>query len=353
MAKQKWSPREYRDGDEEQIRELQRICFSLSSANNSQWWKWQFINSPDGTARIWLAEAKQKVVGHYAILPLRMKIENETKMGSFSLDTMTHPDYQHQGIFVTLANRTYDDASNNDIIITYGTPNDQSYPGFIRKLQWFDICTVPLLVKVIAWGNILKGRLGIPTFIGNILGYIYDNMTSHGSLSQNVNIETEQILSFDERIDEFWLNASNMKSIMVVKDRKYLNWRYVDKPGHNYKIFIAKRRGEIVGYIVLTQERDDLAGWLIVDLLTLPNEDTAAQVLITRAIGYSKEKGAAKISCWMLQGAVYYRTLKKMGFIGRRSLLRLCARINVPRLSEEFVANPNNWYFVRGDNDSE
>lgn len=348
--KQQWCVRQYQQGDEKQILELRGI--TSGSSPSSQYWKWQFMDSPAGIARIWLAEADQKIVGQYAILPLRMKLKNEIIMGSLSLDTMTHPNYRHQGIFTTLANRTYEDASTNDIRITYGIPNNQSYPGFIKNLQWFNICTVPRLVKVIDWGKLLKRRFKIPASVGSLLGYAFEIGIKRTLPSQKAHIETKQISSFDHCIDEFWLKASILKSLMVVKDMKYLNWRYVNKPGHDYKIFIAERQEEILGYIVLKLRRDDLIHGFIVDLLALPNGDTFAQALIIRAIKYFREEGAIIVSCWMLESTPYYRTLRKAGFMRRPSGIRLCARINSSRLSKEFVADPNNWYFVRGDEDT-
>jgi len=236
------------------------------------------------------------------------------------------------------------------IIISYGTPNDQAHLGFAKRLQSLDICEVPLLVKVIAWGNVLKRRFGIPTFIGNLLGYAWERMTNRTSPSKNTDVEVEQISSFDERIDKFWLKASKIKNIMVIKDMKYLNWRYVAKPGNEYKIFVAKRQDEIAGYIVFKLERSVLNRGFIVDLLTLPDEDTVTEVLTARAVGYLKEEGAAMISCWMLQDTPYYRTLRKLGFI-RRSGPCLIVRIFDRNISKEFVKNPSNWYYVMGDDD--
>jgi GNAT superfamily N-acetyltransferase len=349
-TKLKWSTREYQEGDEEQILELRGIA--LSGSKDRQWWKWCYLDGPAGPAISWLAEADKKIVGQYMVLPFRMKIGNETCTGSHSIDTMTHPSYQHKGIFTTLASKTYESAIKNGIGLIYGTPNEQSYPGFIRRLQWFDICEPPLLIKIIDWGNILRRRFKIPTFAGNLLGHAWESIINHSSPGGNAIINVEQILSFDERIDEFWLKASGTKNIMIIKNMKYLNWRYVDKPGSDYKIFIATRQEKIVGYIVLKLEKDIMTRGHIVDLLSLPHEDTVTEDLITKAIGYLQGEGATTVSCLMLPDTSFYRTLRKRGFIRRRSGFRLCARLIDPNLSKEFVANSHNWYYMWGDGDT-
>ena len=70
--------REYQESDEERIRELRGI--SLSGPKDSQWWHWMYRNGPAGPAMAWIAEVGNKIVGHTAGLPVRMKVKNLTCM---------------------------------------------------------------------------------------------------------------------------------------------------------------------------------------------------------------------------------------------------------------------------------
>jgi glycosyltransferase involved in cell wall biosynthesis len=345
-----WSIRQYQDGDETQIRELRAI--TLSGEKTSQWWKWQYLENPDGPAIIILAEAHQKIVGHRAIIPVRMKIGNETCMGSYGLDAMTHPDYQRQGIYVSIGKLIYESLIKNGIGIVYGTPNNNAYPIAIKYLQWFDICNVPVMVKIIDWGIILKKHLGIPRFMGKPLGKAFEFIFKKTRHFKSPDIEVQQITAFDERMDKFWLKASTIKQTMVVRDMIYLNWRYVYKPDKNYKIYIASRMNEIVGYMVVSLDKKvDLSG-IIVDLLLLPGEEPASGLLIGEALKYFKKEKATFVKCLMLRQAPYFKILKKMGFMVFKSAIRLCARINDPNISKEQNKNPSNWYYTYGDGDT-
>jgi hypothetical protein len=208
-----------------------------------------------------------------------------------------------------------------------------------------------LLFKVIDWGIILKSHYRIPVFIGTLLGYIWERVTSRASPPKNTDIKVEEVFSFDERINQFWEKASKLKNIMIVKDMKYLNWRYVAKPGNEYRIFMAKKQQEITGYIVLKLIKSIRSRGIIVDFLTLPGEDTTAKLLITRAIQCFKEDGAATIFCWMLKDTPYYGILKKLGFVRRRGPGMYGGSAN-PNIPKEFVLNPANWYYVMGDGDA-
>jgi hypothetical protein len=263
---------------------------------------------------------------------------------------MVHPDYRRQGIFKTLGMKMLASPKASGRSLSFGTPGKQSHQGFVKWLSALDMCELPLLVKVVDWGTVLKKHYKIPAFAGKLLGYAFERITSQSPSPQDAEIEIEEITSFDERINKFWEKASKLKEIMVVKDMKYLNWRYIDKPGNKYKIFLAKKGEEIIGFIVLKLEKGALPQGYIFDLLTLPSEATVAEILISKAVKYFKEEGAAIISCLMLQQTPYYRILRKLGFI-RRPGPCLCVRIYDRSIPKEFATNPANWYYARGDAD--
>lgn len=344
-----WTMREYQESDEERIRELREIA--LSGSRDSHWWKWMYRNGPAGPAIAWIAEAGNKIVGQNAVSLVRMKIGDQACMGTQGFDIMTHPEYQRQGVLTALRVKTRDNLLKKGVSITYGVAIHQT-DAIYRRIQSVTVVEeIPTLVKVIDLGKVLKSRYGIPVFAGNLLGNAWERITNRTPPAKNADVEVEQVSSFDEGIDKFWRKASNTKNIMVIKDMKYLNWRYVDKPANEYKIFVAKRQDEITGFIVFKCERGVPNRGFIIDLLTLPGEDTVAETLITRAVANLKAEGAAMISCWMLQDAPYYRTLRRLGFLRRRSGLSLGGYVHDRNLSNEFFTNPGNWYFVQGDTD--
>ena len=56
---------------------------------------------------------------------------------------------------------------------------------------------------------------------------------------------------FDERINHLWTRVSNQHNIMVVRNKDYLNWRYIAVPDVDYLVCLAEKAGEILGYIIL------------------------------------------------------------------------------------------------------
>jgi GNAT superfamily N-acetyltransferase len=73
---------------------------------------------------------------YYGVFPLVSEIGGSKVVCAQSGDTMTHHDHRGKGLFVDLAKRTYELAKNNGIKFIFGFPNQNSYPGFVKKLNW-------------------------------------------------------------------------------------------------------------------------------------------------------------------------------------------------------------------------
>lgn len=72
----------------------------------------------------------------YGVFPLNVKIGGKIVSAAQSGNTMTHKNHQGKGLFVRLAKETYALAAEEGIRFVFGFPNANSYPGFVRKLDW-------------------------------------------------------------------------------------------------------------------------------------------------------------------------------------------------------------------------
>lgn len=72
----------------------------------------------------------------YGVFPYMMEYKGKNYLAAQSGDTMTHPLHAGKGLFTTLAKMTYELAKKEGIQFIFGFPNENSYPGFVRKLNW-------------------------------------------------------------------------------------------------------------------------------------------------------------------------------------------------------------------------
>lgn len=76
-----------------------------------------------------------KAAAYYGVIPCIVQLGGQKILAAQSADTMTHPAHQKKGLFLLLAQKTYDLARQKNIRFIFGFPNQNSYKGFV-KLNW-------------------------------------------------------------------------------------------------------------------------------------------------------------------------------------------------------------------------
>jgi hypothetical protein len=117
------------------ISELFNECFGRKL--DRQLWDWAYQNNPSGSAFVSLAISGGKVVGHYTSIP--MPVENSTEKidGYLTMTIMVSAAYRRYRLFQVLGERVFEriNATNKPSAV-FGFPNDNSAPGFRKRLGW-------------------------------------------------------------------------------------------------------------------------------------------------------------------------------------------------------------------------
>jgi len=163
------------------------------------------------------------------------------------------------------------------------------------------------------------------------------------------------VTSFDERFDKLWEEASRQHQLLVARNAKYLNWRYVKKPHSSYVILLVERNGEVEGYIVLLIKIHRRLAWkegFIVDVFAKSNK--AINCLLQSALNHFAKENVDLVTCWMMKNQLPYYYLIKSGFIvdSLSSPILVC-RINSssPEFRELYHRVEREWFFTIGDSD--
>jgi hypothetical protein len=91
---------------------------------------------------------------YYGVYTCEISYKGKIYRSAQSGDTMTHKDHGGKGLFTLLATQTYDYCKEQGFHCVFGFPNENSFPGFIKRLGWshFDNITPYLIrVKCIPW----------------------------------------------------------------------------------------------------------------------------------------------------------------------------------------------------------
>ncbi len=354
----KWSVRAYNQEDEEKLLELWKAVYPKLGYYHqhwAEWWRWKYKDNPAGAGKIWIAEHDGKIVGHYAIIPIVAKLVTDTVTISQSVDTMTHPDYRRQGLFKTLAREVYSQAEGNGIDIVCGFPGANSLPGFIERLDWFNVTAMPLIFKPSNWGNALKLLLKnrLPLKLSSMGGWLLQKLFYRvRKLPVVEGLTVTQVPCFDERINELWDRVSSQHEIAIMRNKKYLNWRYAI-PGVEYTIYIAEKEGGVHGYVVLRcMPREQAKAGIIFDILAESEE--IAQCLVAKAVEHCEQEKVDLIYAGMRANEIYLKALRRNGFMYLPSFIKLLPFIvysTSQHISKEFLKEPKNWLVQIGDSD--
>jgi len=99
-------------------------------------WDWAYLRNPAGPAFVSLCFDGPVLAGHYACIPLSLESSVEKINCMLSMTTMVEKQYQGMGLFTNQAQRVYTYAQQKGVKIVLGFPNQNSAPGFIKRLNW-------------------------------------------------------------------------------------------------------------------------------------------------------------------------------------------------------------------------
>lgn len=207
------------------LSEMFSLCFNREPAEN--YFEWKFLQNPAGKAIGFVAYHETNIAGFYGVIPEHFMVNGEKTIIYQSMDTMTHPNYQRQGLFTRLAKKTYEHLINNDgEVFVIGFPGPLSHSGLI-KVGWKDIV---------------------------LIDYIFLNKTLFKVkklLRKGPKLSFENMQRFDDSFDSYFADK-NYPQGKIVKfiDEKSLNWRLSDNPLSKSEIVKISEGNQIVGFAV-------------------------------------------------------------------------------------------------------
>lgn len=337
MSEIKWVHREFDLGDKVRVLKLREQVFGEPDYDETRW-NWQYLTNPHGKGIIDLAvdkDDKEKLAGHYAVIE-QMFINNgiEVKLAQ-SLDTFTSADYRRQGIFVELANKTYERAQRDGVAAIFGFPNGNSYPGFVKKLE-FD-------------SPFGFGVYKLPLTLGYYLKKIFkkDNFLTNISLVGKRPTQTDCVL-VDKLCDNFDKVFERVEShkLYIKRDEAYFQWRYFKCPDRQYQIYECTD-SEVFGYFVLNVDKS--SGFChLVDLVVKDPAKTSD--MIAHAINKARETKMSCLSVFLNEGNYLGGLLKDSGF--KFTDKSESSRFILRGLSSEGLSTKaSDWYITAGDTD--
>ena len=140
--------RQFENSDSElaQTSELLQRVWPDAQHLNFEYLKWQYVENPVGPAQGFNVWHEDKIVGHYATIPVISEISGAQEKGLLSLNTAVDESFRGKNLFKILASKTYDAALSEGYSFVIGVANQNSTLLFKRQLKFQIVC--PLSVKI-------------------------------------------------------------------------------------------------------------------------------------------------------------------------------------------------------------
>ena len=317
---------------------------------NEDYLKWQYRENPSGKPFLFTSrEVKSnELAGQYLVLPIHFLVNQEKILGTLSLNTLTNPKYQGKGLFTRMAKATYEDCEKNDAMMTIGFPNPNSYPGFVRKLNFDHLSDIPLLIKPLRPINMA-------------LSVLSRKKVKHGgdiavsTLAKN----NFRVLDLHDETDvkkytDFWESVKNKYSVTTDKDSNFMKWRYFNIPTREYKSYVEEKDGEIASIAIVRYEK--VLGFKVAVLMDFMTLDSESGLRILKYIKEVARHNKMDFIASLHNKTYEYQLLKKSGFLKLPQKLlpqkiHFIVRINKSFRDSDRVKDLSNWKISFGDYD--
>lgn len=326
---------------------------SARRSHNASYYRWKLLNNPAGEGAMWIVQDEGRVTGTASFTPKRLKIGTPMPGAAEIGDTFTHPDYQRKGIFSTLVKSVRADALDNDIEFIYGTPNQNSLPGYEKKLNFPQIPGVGAvnLIRPLQMERVAKGRLG-DTWKAKIMeiGMRLVYATRYRPQKTSGVMQITTVDAFPPEIDSLWDAVADAYDVIIVRDLTYLEWRFGTNPDE-YTIWIVRDNSQqLLGYIVTKPGLwRGLKVLYIADYLTMPGQESIFDEALSAILQHAQSQGADMVSCWSVEASEHARVLKNCGFLRFRDVPIICY---ANELGKRVICADYKWYFTMADSDN-
>jgi hypothetical protein len=330
--------------------------------------KWS-INPDEGVGDagpyILLTKNGDEVVGMQGSIPLRYMVGGKERWITTGGDLAIHPGYRNRGFALPLTNRLLNEHAMmvswfNESIHRIRTGWRKAVsrarrPSAVTRLPEARLrpLTKPVDPGYAVRALIGNGMLGGATATIAAAAQPFVRLLTRPLTS--VEVSVIEIDTPDDDLEQLWNRVRDSHAIIGVRDRRFLNWRFVQRPDSSYRFLVAMRGSMAIGYLVfrLAEIDGERHGYLVDFLVQAPARE-AFRLLLSRAEERLIDAGAKVIVCGVAS-APYRRALMRSGYLPwrTRKAVYLAANLNSadPEL-RAFVDLPQ-WFVTMADGDLE
>jgi GNAT superfamily N-acetyltransferase len=281
--------------------------------------EWKVRDFPPG-AHVIVAEVASRIAGLMVIMRRRWIAKGISRPVRDGVDLAVDPTFQGEGLLTAMRRYAVEhDHPRFDLEFLYRT-----VPAAIRIKPRVGARApanpIQVLFKTFSVQRLVAeqskrgaGRVPAPIVRVGIETLRALNRVRHPPLPpQTASWSVSTIRRFDDRIDTFSRDVSQMFDFVQERTMDYLNWRYCDPRGGRFTVRVTEQNDDILGYAVC--KVSGTSGY-IADLLALPGRLDVARFLLEDSLRLLGGRGITNVTCWMAARHPYAEVLRRCGFL--------------------------------------
>lgn len=340
------------------LQEIRNILNEVGAHNveiyDQHYWDWQYKDLPSGKSYVYAAWDAERIIGYYHVPIYRCLVSGEEKLIGNIQDVAVNPTYRGVGLFRQLAEFANLDLNASDVDLIYTFPNEKSIHTFLKYNDFKLVGAVPAFVRPVRSSGIIRSKANL-FGLEKLVGWIGDSLIN--LFSKNIKLKdatVEPINMITDEVEAVFTAYSRRFKNHLIRDRAYLNWRYLDSARGKHYILALREEGKITAVVVL--KKDEMLGnpsLLIMDFAHLEEKDNSLLYLINEL---SCKAGliASEFNLIFVSGfAAILPSFKQIGFIKipekvNPRVLNLLTRTS-SAMDGTSILSSENWLLTLGD----
>jgi GNAT superfamily N-acetyltransferase len=316
-----WTIRPYRPGDEAALAALFARVFNRPMSEDH--WRWKLTRLAAGMPNVFLAVVPDDTGGdrpvfQCAAIPVRYRGPDGDVLGMVAVDAMTDPDFRRQGLMSLVSRHAYDCWRDAGAAFVIGLPNEQ-WGSRARALGWRELFPLSWRVRLLRPDRIVTRRLGRP--LGLVAAAFSGPWKAfrRGGPPSDPTVRIRRAVAADA-FDSLWPILERLRgsptAYSIVRDRAWIEWRYLSAPDASYRIWVAEKLDSPIGYCVSRLvDRDGRDVGFVAELAAAGDDATVLRLLLDNAVADLDREGAELVAALAMPGTPADRALRRAGFL--------------------------------------
>jgi hypothetical protein len=324
------------------------LCENLTEKSDEARFDWLYLQNPCGEGRAWMAfDEAGRTIGVAAAFPRRVWLDRKPQRAWILADFCVAAYSRSLGPALLLQRECLKCLTEEEEPVWYDFPS-RSMVAIYRRLG------IPILGNYVRHVRLIRMDAKVQSYITNRplaravsgIGNLALRLRRvRRSSACNVEVTLHEDV-FGEEFTEFDSVSANLPRIRGLRTAEYLNWRYLRNPLHRYRVVVAKRGRELLGYAVVEIDGSEFT---VTDLQAL--EESATVPAILASIDHlARKANVDRVTASIMEGASLAAYLRRAGFYPRESVpVVACIGTSQPPFLGQ---DPYHWFFMQGDRES-